>query len=69
MTTIDARGFSCPEPVIMTNKAMSSNEPAYQVIVDNPASRENVTRYAEHRGYSVSCCEQNGEYTLDIVKT
>ena len=68
MKTIDARGLSCPEPVIMTRKALSSVEQSYEVLVDNPASRENVTRYAEHQGYSVSVTEQDGEYTLSLRK-
>ena len=68
MKTIDARGLSCPEPVIMTRKALSSGEQRYEVLVDNPASRENVTRYAEHQGYSVSVTEQDGEYTLSLRK-
>jgi TusA-related sulfurtransferase len=68
MKTIDARGLSCPEPVIMTRKALSSGEQSYEVLVDNPASRENVTRYAEHQGYSVSLTEQDGEYTLSLRK-
>ena len=64
----EARGLSCPEPVIMTRKALSSGEQSYEVLVDNPASRENVTRYAEHQGYSVSVSEQDGEYTLSLRK-
>ena len=68
MKTIDARGLSCPEPVIMTRKALSSGEQNYEVLVDNPASRENVTRYAEHQGYTVSVSEQDGEYTLSLRK-
>ena len=68
MKTIDARGLSCPKPVIMTRKALSSGEQNYEVLVDNPASRENVTRYAEHQGYSVSVTEQDGEYTLSLRK-
>ena len=69
MKTIDARGLSCPEPVIMTRKALLSGEQSYEVLVDNPASRENVTRYAEHQGYSVSVTEQEGEYTLSLRKS
>ena len=68
MKTIDARGLSCPEPVIMTRKALLSGEQSYEVLVDNPASRENVARYAEHQGYSVSVTEQDGEYTLSLRK-
>lgn len=68
MTRVDARGLSCPEPVIMTRKALASNEEAYEILVDNVASKENVTRYAEHQGYQVSIDENDGEYTLSLKK-
>lgn len=68
MTRVDARGLSCPEPVILTKQAMASKEDAYEVLVDNGASRENVTRFAENQGYKVSVSESNGEYTISITK-
>lgn len=68
MTKLDARGLSCPEPVIMIRKAMMSKETAYEIVVDNVASCENVTRYANHQGYEVSVDEKDGEYTLSIKK-
>lgn len=68
MKTIDARGLSCPEPVILTRQAMAGGEAAYAVLVDNNTSKENVTRYAEHQGYRVSVTEQDGEFTLTLTK-
>ncbi len=68
MALIDARGLSCPEPVIMTRKAMMTKENEYDIIVDNPTSKENVTRFAEHQGYNVTVTEKDGEYTLSIKK-
>lgn len=68
MNTVDARGLSCPEPVILIRKAMMSGEAAYEMIVDNVASKENVTRFAEHQGYQVSVTENGGEYTLSMKK-
>ena len=68
MKILDARGLSCPEPVIMIRKAMMSKENSYEMIVDNPTSRENVMRYAEHQGYQVSITEKDGEYTLSMKK-
>lgn len=68
MMKLDARGLSCPEPVIMISQAMKSGEAAYEILVDNRVSRENVTRYAEHQGYRVSVTENDGEYTLLIGK-
>ncbi|MDO4961076.1 MAG: sulfurtransferase TusA family protein [Eubacteriales bacterium] len=68
MKTLDARGLSCPEPVIMIRNAMASKDAAYQIIVDNAVSRENVTRFAEHQGYKVDVTEADGEFTLNITK-
>ena len=53
MKVIDARGLSCPEPVVLLRAAMQSGEAAYQILVDNHASRENTTRYAQHQGLSL----------------
>ncbi|MBQ5950717.1 MAG: sulfurtransferase TusA family protein [Lachnospiraceae bacterium] len=68
MALLDARGLACPEPVMIARRAMASKEKAYQIVVDNPTAKENVTRYAEHQGYRVSVTEKNGEFTLDITK-
>ncbi len=65
---IDARGRSCPEPVIMIKKAMETNEHSYDMMVDNRVSVENVTRYAEHNGYRVEVTENEDEFTLKIIK-
>ena len=68
MKNLDARGLSCPEPVIMTRKAMLTGEAEYVVMVDNAVSRENVTRFAEHQGYVVSVDEKGEEYHLTLKK-
>lgn len=68
MKTIDARGLSCPEPVVLTRNAMKTGEPAYQVLVTDGVCRENVTRYAEHQGYRVEVEEKDGEYILTLSK-
>ena len=44
---VDARGYSCPTPVIMVQKAVKDGAPKkLEVAVDNQCSVENVTRYA-----------------------
>lgn len=68
MKLLDARGLSCPEPVMMIRKAMATGENTYQIVVDNPTARENVTRYAVHQGYNVAVEEKDGEFTLSITK-
>jgi len=68
--TIDARGFSCPQPVLMFMEAIKSgNESQIIVLVDTDASKENVSRAAESKQYKVSDILQQGdEYRMTIVK-
>lgn len=68
MKIIDAKGLSCPEPVIMLRAAMTSKENSYQMFVDNQTSLENASRHAEHQGYHVTFEEKNGDFILSIVK-
>lgn len=65
---VDARGLSCPMPVIMTQKAMKSKEDYYEVMVDAQSSLENVTRFANSQGYSVEVEDKGGEYLLKISR-
>ena len=65
---VDARGLSCPMPVMMTQKAMKSGEDYYEVMVDAPAPLENVTRFAESKGYRVDVEDKGGEYLLKISR-
>ena len=62
MKVIDARGLSCPEPVIMTKNALASEDAAYEVLVDNVTAKENVTRFANHQGYQVAAEEKRGRF-------
>lgn len=67
MKTVDARGLSCPEPVIMTKNALASGDREYKIMVDNVTSKENVTRFATHQGYQVKA-EISGEDFILYVK-
>ena len=66
--TIDARGRSCPEPVLMTKKALQGNPNNIEVIVDNVAAKENVTRFARNSGYNVEIRQKENDYILDLFK-
>ena len=68
MKDLDTSGYSCPEPVIMTKKALKDSPDGLCVTVDNRASRENVARYAKALGYSVETTEGKGNWILKISK-
>ncbi len=69
-TTIDARGLSCPQPVLMTlNEINSGSDNEIIVLVDTDTSRENVSRAAESKGCRVTDVQPDGEgYKLTINK-
>jgi selenium metabolism protein YedF len=50
--TVDARGLACPQPVILTRRAMQEGGPVVTV-VDNETAQRNVTRMAEKAGATV----------------
>lgn len=53
MKIIDCRNQACPSPVINVKKALEDHT-EIQVILDDGAPHENVTRFARNRGYQVS---------------
>ncbi|MDD4007714.1 MAG: sulfurtransferase TusA family protein [Sphaerochaetaceae bacterium] len=61
MIIVDAKGLSCPQPVIETKKALASRPEEAAVIVDNIAARENVSRYANAMGYDIDVSFDNGQ--------
>jgi len=65
---VDARGLSCPQPVIMTREAIKAGELPFEVLVDTVTSRENVRRAAERAGLRVSVEEAGEEFKLTISK-
>jgi len=66
--TLDARGLACPGPVIMLKKALEEGgSDILEVMVDNAAARENVSRYATHSGcVLLSVREDQGIFTLSM---
>ena len=55
MQVIDARGLSCPEPVLLTKKTIDLNAHAlFKVLVNEMAACENITALAKNLGWAVS---------------
>jgi TusA-related sulfurtransferase len=68
---IDARGLSCPQPVLMTLDGIKAGQTDEMIIrVDNDASKENVSRAARNRGWSVAdITEEGGVFSITIRKS
>jgi len=66
-TIVDARGKACPQPVILTKKALAESSDVI-TIVDNETSRYNVSRMAEKQGYKVQVEEKQDGVYLHITR-
>ena len=66
--TVDARGLSCPQPVILARKAIQAGEFPIEVLVETVTSRENVRRAAEKLGCMVQVEEMGEEFKLTLTK-
>lgn len=66
--TIDARGLNCPEPVILTKKGIDLGEEHIEIMVDNRAARENVSKMGTSQGYEVTVEEKGEEFHITLLK-
>ena len=69
-STVDARGFSCPQPVLMTlDEIKKAEQREILILVDTDTSKENVSRAATSQGWQVKdVLEEGGGYRVTILK-
>jgi selenium metabolism protein YedF len=65
---VDCRGLSCPQPVVQTKQALEKTD-RVTIIVDNPAARDNVTRFAESQDGRVAIDEKKDGIYIIIEKS
>jgi TusA-related sulfurtransferase len=66
--TIDVRGLSCPQPVLLVQKKIEAQETEITVTADEAVARDNVRRLAENHGYQVTVKEEDDTITLVLKK-
>ena len=67
--TGDARGLSCPQPVIMTLAALKKVQKGeITILVDTDTAKENVLRSAASKGWNVLSIENNGDTYRIVIK-
>jgi selenium metabolism protein YedF len=66
MKTIDCCGKTCPLPVIETKKILEEEDVTeVAVLVDNLVSCENVMRFLESQGFSITAMEEKGKHRIE----
>ncbi len=67
---VDARGLSCPQPVLMTlSEIKSGSDNEIVVLVDTDTSKENVSRAAVSKGCTIQSVAPDGEgYKVTVTR-
>jgi len=67
---VDARGLSCPEPVLLTLEAIKRlDRGEIEILVDTDTSKENVSRAAQSMGWQIIDISMEGTaYKVKIRK-
>ena len=63
---IDAKGKSCPIPVIMAKKEIESGVKFFEIEVDNKIVVENLKKLANSQGIKIEVKENNGNFKINF---
>jgi len=68
--TLDAIGLFCPEPLFQARTAIDALEPGQvlEVLADDPAAKEDLTRFAKRAGHEMVEVEDKGDYQRFLIR-
>lgn len=66
MKEVDARGLSCPEPLMMAAQALKDASEPVKVLVTEAHQKTNVEKYARDHGKTPMSEEKDGYFEVVI---
>lgn len=68
--SLDCVGLFCPEPLFQTREAMDALDvgDVLEVLADDPAAEEDLTRFAKRAGHEVVAIEDEGDYKRFLIR-
>ncbi len=66
---LDCRGLACPQPVMQVKELVDQGAPnQVEVMVDNEAASQNVSRFLGSQGYDAVVKAQGGDFLVKAVR-
>ncbi|MBO8126433.1 MAG: sulfurtransferase TusA family protein [Firmicutes bacterium] len=66
---VDARGLSCPEPILLTKEAMNEvGSGSFEVLVDNQTQCFNVIRICKSSGWNAQVTPEGSDFRITVSK-
>ena len=68
--SLDCIGLFCPEPLFQTREAIDELESGeiLEVLADDPAAEEDLTRFAKRTGHEMVLVEQQGDHKRFLIR-
>lgn len=68
--TLDCIGLYCPEPLFQTRESIDAIGigQILEVLADDPAAEEDLTRFAKRAGHEVVAIEKNGDQLRMFIR-
>lgn len=66
MKIVDARGLSCPEPLMLTAEALKNAKEPVKILVTEPHQRTNVEKFAKDHGKKTKTTETDDGFEVVI---
>ena len=66
MKEVDARGLSCPEPLMLTAEALKGAAGPVKILVTEPHQMMNVEKFAKGKGKKPTSVQKDGYYEVVI---
>ncbi len=69
-TSLDCMGLFCPEPLFQTREAMDALQAGevLEVLTDDPAAEEDLTRFAKRAGHEMVSIEDQGDRMRFLIR-
>lgn len=69
-TSLDCIGLFCPEPLFQTREAMDALQvgEVLEVLTDDPAAVEDLTRFAKRAGHEMVSIEDQGDHQRFMIR-
>ncbi|QOR35207.1 sulfurtransferase TusA family protein [Clostridium sp. 'deep sea'] len=68
MVKVNTCGMSCPQPILMTKKALENNPNGADIIVDNNTAKKNVERFLKKFDYKIKIKEEQDTFIISARK-
>lgn len=66
MKIVDARGLSCPEPIMLADEAVKAGEFPVKILVSEPHQMDNIMNFLANRGRKLTATPVGSEFEVTV---